>query len=84
VLFDLDVTGHVYRVGVGAQRRLPANLSVELLTITGENRRANAGDIRFNPDGSSTGGRIVLADGTRRTAVGVDWLTGRVSVADVR
>ena len=84
VRFDLDVTGHVYRVGTGAKRRLPANLSIELLTITGESRRANVGDIRFNPDGSSTGGRIVLAEGTRRTAVGVDWLTGRVSVADVR
>ena len=84
VPFDLDVTGHVYRVGTGADRRLPANLSIELLTITGENRRASVGDIRFNPDGSSTGGRIILAEGTRRTAVGVDWLTGRVSVADVR
>jgi len=84
VRFDLDVTGHVYRVGTGADRRLPANLSIELLTITGENRRASVGDIRFNPDGSSTGGRIILAEGTRRTAVGVDWLTGRVSVADVR
>lgn len=38
--------------------------------------------IRFAPDGSSTGGRIVLADGRRRIVVGVDWLTGRVSVAD--
>ena len=84
VRFDLDVTGHVYRVGTGADRRLPANLSIELLTITGENNRASVGDIRFNPDGSSTGGRIILAEGTRRTAVGVDWLTGRVSVADVR
>ena len=84
VRFDLDVTGHVYRVGAGAERRLPPNLSIELLTIAGENRRANVGDIRFNPDGSSTGGRIILAEGTRRTAVGVDWLTGRVSVADVR
>ena len=84
VLFDLDVTGHVYRVGAGAQRRLPANLSIELLTITGENRRADVGDIRFNPDGSSTGGRITIADGQRRIAVAVDWLTGRVSVADIR
>jgi len=42
------------------------------------------GDIRFNPDGSSTGGRISLADGRRRLGVGVDWLTGRVSVADER
>jgi general secretion pathway protein H len=84
VAFDVDVTGHVYRVGAGAAHRLPANLSVELLTITGERRGANAGDIRFNPDGSSTGGRIALADGKQRVAVGVDWLTGRVSVADLR
>ena len=84
VRFDLDATGHVYRVGAGAERRLPANLSIELLTIIGENRGASVGDIRFNPDGSSTGGRIALADGKRRVAVGVDWLTGRVSVADVR
>ena len=83
VPFDLDVTGHVYRVGARAGR-LPANLSIELLTITGETRRANVGDIRFNPDGSSTGGRISLADGKQRVAVGVDWLTGRVSIADVR
>lgn len=38
--------------------------------------------IRFSPNGSSSGGRIVLADGARRVVVGVDWLTGRVSVAD--
>jgi general secretion pathway protein H len=38
--------------------------------------------IRFAPDGSSTGGRIVLADGKRHTQIGIDWLTGRVSVAD--
>ena len=84
VAFDLDVSGHLYRVGAGAKRRLPANLSIELLTIGGESRGVSVGDIRFNPDGSSTGGRIALADGTRRVAVGVDWLTGRVSVADLR
>ena len=82
VAFDLDVAGHIYRIGT-AERRLPANLSIELLTIVGESRGASVGDIRFNPDGSSTGGRIALADGKRRMAVGVDWLTGRVSVADV-
>ena len=54
------------------------------MTIDGERQSATLGDIRFNPDGSSTGGRIVLADGSRKIAVGVDWLTGRVTVADVR
>jgi general secretion pathway protein H len=42
------------------------------------------GAISFAPDGSSSGGRIELADGGRRMQVTVDWLTGRVSVAEVR
>jgi general secretion pathway protein H len=84
VSLDLDLIGHRYRIGTAAIRQLPSNLSIELLTIAGERQAPNTGDIRFNPDGSSTGGRITLADGQRRMAVGVDWLTGRVSVADVR
>jgi len=84
VAFDLDVTAHHYRVGTETARALPGNLSIELLTIAGESRAANIGDIRFNPDGSSTGGRITLTDGSRRMAVGIDWLTGKVSVADIR
>jgi general secretion pathway protein H len=84
VAFDLDVIGHRYRIEPGIERLLPANLTIELLTIAGEARGPGTGDIRFNPDGSSTGGRIVLAGGQRKIAVGVDWLTGRVSVADAR
>jgi general secretion pathway protein H len=81
VVFDLDLIAHRYRVGTGLPRRLPADLSIALLTISGEARDARQGDIRFNPDGSSTGGRISLIDGQRRLAVGVDWLTGRVRIA---
>ena len=84
VAFDLDLVGHRYRVGTGTPRPLPADLSLKLLTISGEALNGREGDIRFNPDGSSTGGRISLADGQRRIGVGVDWLTGRVSVADER
>lgn len=84
VVFSLDVNGHRYRVGAGTERRLPANIAFELLTITGENRGSGVGDIRFQPDGSSTGGRISLAAGQQHIAVGVDWLTGRISIADVR
>jgi general secretion pathway protein H len=84
VALALDLVGRRYRVGDGQPHALPANLSIELLTVAGENRGRSEGDIRFNPDGSSTGGRITLADGRRRVAVGVDWLSGRVTVADVR
>lgn len=84
VAVALDLTARRYRVGSAPAQALPPQLSIGLLTVNGERTSATLGDIRFNPDGSSTGGRIVLADGTKRIAVGVDWLTGRVLVADVR
>lgn len=84
VLFELYLPGHRFRVGNGNVRQLPRQLLIELLTVTGERRDLATGDIRFNPDGSSTGGRISLADGRQKIAVGVDWLSGRVSVADVQ
>lgn len=82
VLFDL--AQRRYRAGSANPEQLPAGVSVQLLTVASERRAAASADIRFNPDGSSTGGRIVLARGALRVAVGVDWLTGRVSIADVR
>ena len=84
IVFVLDLGAHRFRIGGDPPRNLPPKLQVGLLTVSGEKRNATVGDIRFNPDGSSTGGRIVLAEGERRVAVGVDWLTGRVTVADVR
>jgi general secretion pathway protein H len=80
----VDLAARSYRGGGAAPRPLPPGLAVELVTVAGERQTGALGGIRFHPDGSSTGGRIVLADGARRVAVGVDWLTGRISVADVR
>jgi general secretion pathway protein H len=39
-----------------------------------------AGSIRFFPDGSSTGGRVMIAAGNEKLSVDVNWLTGRVSI----
>jgi general secretion pathway protein H len=39
-----------------------------------------AGGLKFFPNGTSTGGRVVLAAGDGRRAVNIDWLTGRVTV----
>ena len=84
VAFQLDLAGHRYQVGEAESRPLPPQLTIALLTVAGEQRGSTTGDIRFNPDGSSTGGRISIGDGTRSIDVGVDWLSGRVSVADGR
>jgi general secretion pathway protein H len=84
VSFEIDLAAHRYRVGNQPARQLPLRYEIVLLTITGERRDTTRGDIRFNADGTSTGGRVALSDGTRNMAVGVDWLTGRVTVADAQ
>ena len=84
VALAVDLERHLYRIGGGLPHRLPGQLSIRLLTIGGERADARRGDIRFNPDGSSSGGRISIAEAGREIAIGVDWLTGRVQVADAR
>lgn len=84
VALVLDLAHRRYRVGDKPARPLPPHLSIRLLTIADERRGPEDGAIRFNPDGSSTGGRIALSGGARTIAVGVDWLTGRVTVAETR
>jgi general secretion pathway protein H len=41
----------------------------------------HAGSVRFYPDGSSTGGRIILSRSGSGYQVGVQWLTGRIRMA---
>jgi general secretion pathway protein H len=83
VVFAVDLATHRYRIGAGAAQPLPPGLAIQLVTVAGERQSAAVGGIRFNPDGSSTGGRIMIGQNHRQVAVGVDWLTGRVRVADV-
>ena len=80
VTVEFDLPARRYQAGDAASRELPAGVAIELLTVAGEQRGVAAG-IRFHPDGSSTGGRILLADRTRQVVIGVDWLTGRVTIA---
>lgn len=84
VSVTLDLANHRYRVGEGPGQVLPSNLNVELLTLASERRGAKMGAIRFNPDGSSTGGRVIIGDRAYALAVDVDWLNGRVSIRDDR
>lgn len=78
----VNLKQHSYRIGSHPAKRLPPELQVSLLTTQGEIRSTAEAGIRFDPDGSSTGGRVELADGKRKLQVGVDWLTGRVRVLD--
>ncbi len=63
----------LYGLDGDAARSLPGSVAI-------------AGDrmVRFTPDGESSGGQVILRDGDRLMAIGVDWLTGRVRLSEAR
>lgn len=82
-VLTLDVEAREFQVeGDTTVRRLTDNIELKLFTAQQEVTSERKGAIRFYPDGSSTGGRITVSSGERKYLVDVDWLTGRVSIAD--
>jgi general secretion pathway protein H len=81
IFFNLDTVNRRFWCGDHPAVSLSGDLSVALLTASDQTAGA-VGRIRFDPDGGSTGGRVAIAGGDRTWWVGVDWLTGRVSIAE--
>jgi general secretion pathway protein H len=82
-MLELDFEKRTFRVDAEPRAHaFPAGIEVGLLTATRDVVDQKVGGIRFFPDGGSNGGRITLAAGERRFNVDVDWLTGRVTIAD--
>lgn len=83
VVFVLDVEARQYTVGDNFRRgELPRNLTLELFTTQGERLDETKAGIRFFPDGSSTGGKITVANATHSYDVLINWLTGRVAIRE--
>jgi general secretion pathway protein H len=76
----VDLGQRTFRIDNGAVSTLPSSLTVAMTAVSEETVGQRLAAIRFNGDGSASGGRIELTDGQRRAQVGVDWLTGRISV----
>ena len=74
IVFVAMPGGHGYILD-GIARALPATLELSMVGTSA---------IRFAPDGSSSGGTVVLAAGNLTRTLRIDWLTGRVSVGDPR
>lgn len=68
------------RIGGDAVEKLPDNVRVRIYSARSEQEDENTAGIRFFPDGSSTGGEIVLQDGKSVYHVRVEWLTGQVAI----
>ena len=77
-----DLARRSYRWGYESLQTLPGDVDLTLLTNEDEVIKAAAGRVRFNPDGSSSGGRVSVRGGNRTWWVGVDWLSGQVSIVE--
>ncbi len=80
VHFNIDLVQRCYGVGERCDDAIPEALRVELQLAAQDIDPRGRGRLRFYPDGSATGGSIVLArpDG-QGGRLRVDWLLGRIS-----
>ncbi len=80
-LFTLNATSREFTVsGREGAKTLPQHIDIKFLAARSEQQGEETSSIRFYPDGSSTGGRLVLSSGATSLAVDVNWLTGRVKI----
>lgn len=76
---SVDVEKREYQAPGKPVVTIPDDMTMRLLTARTERTGESAGNIRFFPDGSSTGGKVTLAAGEREWVVNVGWLTGEIS-----
>src|SRR5277367_3499203 len=66
VVLTVDLAAHRWRIDKGAERTIPAQFALSVLTVKGETRSGKLAGIVFEPDGSSTGGEVDFNDGMRK------------------
>ncbi|MGY2224936.1 GspH/FimT family pseudopilin [Pseudomonas gingeri] len=81
VLLHFDLARNSYQVPGQAQHLLPDGMQMHLTTAA--NLSPQEGAIAFYPNGSSSGGNILLEKGKRTSRIDIAWLTGKVSWTDV-
>jgi len=80
VAVRVDVDPPSFSIPSERPYKVSDRLKLTLFTAVTDRLAANVGEIRFFPDGSSTGGEVTLEGANARHFVQVDWLTGRVAV----
>ena len=82
-MFAVDVEQRSFQPGQRTETfMLDPDIGLSLTAARQEHTRASVGGIRFFPDGSSTGGRMVLTLDGQERVIEVDWLTGMLTVTD--
>ncbi len=78
-VFTVDSGRRTWQAAGRDPVQLPAGLEITMNTARSELTGEGVGNIRFYPDGASTGGSIVLHAQEREWHISVAWLTGEIS-----
>lgn len=83
ITVDFDLEENNYAVS-GRDKIYVIPDEIELTIVTAESELSGQGQasIRFFPDGSSTGGRVVLEHGKGKWQIDINWLTGFVDLRE--
>ncbi len=82
-VLTLDLAQHRFGVsGDPREIKLPDGVAIKLYTAQSELIDGATGNIRFFPDGSSTGGAIAVSGPKLTYRVNVDWLTGAIAIIE--
>lgn len=81
--FVVDVDHGIYGPAARSPlHRLPRGIGISLTTTAGQVYDAATGMVSFFPDGSSTGGEVVLIGDGLRYHVLINWLDGQVTISE--
>lgn len=81
VAFSVDNKKRIYWVaGSNRQRLIDSSLDLKIFSAKGLSSNKNISQIRFAPDGSSSGGEIKLTNGKKMYSIVVEWLSGKVEI----
>jgi general secretion pathway protein H len=74
----IDVDRRTFRSTVVSQRPFAPDIEAKLTFASGIRSAPSDGGFQFFPDGSSTGGDVMLSLRGKQTKLCIDWLTGDV------
>lgn len=80
MVWSMNVSNKQFWVGgKGEKRDLHPTIAAKINTARSEVVSSEQGNIRFYPDGSSTGGSVELTARQQTFKVNVEWISGRIS-----
>jgi general secretion pathway protein H len=80
LVVTVDVDDRSIRIDDRAAATLPDSLGLRVYAARSEQQDGGTAGIRFFPDGSSTGGEIIVEDAKAAYHVQIEWLTGQVAI----